>query len=231
MAQPGLISLFLLALVLRAQALTPSHHLSSADVTRLKAFLNQPLEDLESAYYTIVGLSKLGARVSDEKAACQFLKSHHDPTSIDSLFFAAEASQALSDCEIIASHLTHRTGLISLFLLAVVLRAHALTPSHHLSSADVTRLKAFLNQPLEDLESAYYTIVGLSKLGARVSDEKIPVSNETRDLLLAVVSEDSSVSQIHHAVGALGSLGLPLASQEVVSALAARITKEDNVMA
>ncbi|XP_058859816.1 dolichyl-diphosphooligosaccharide--protein glycosyltransferase subunit 2-like isoform X3 [Acipenser ruthenus] len=158
MAHPGLISLFLLALVLRAQALTPSHHLSSADVTRLKAFLNQPLEDLESAYYTIVGLSKLGARVSDEKAACQFLKSHHDPTSIDSLFFAAEASQALSDCE-------------------------------------------------------------------------IPVSNETRDLLLAVVSEDSSVSQIHHAVGALGSLGLPLASQEVVSALAARITKEDNVMA
>ncbi|XP_034764171.2 dolichyl-diphosphooligosaccharide--protein glycosyltransferase subunit 2-like isoform X5 [Acipenser ruthenus] len=159
MAHPaGLISLFLLALVLCAQALTPSHHLSSADVTRLKAFLNQPLEDLESAYYTIVGLSKLGARVSDEKAACQFLKSHHDPTSIDSLFFAAEASQALSDCE-------------------------------------------------------------------------IPVSNETRDLLLAVVSEDSSVSQIHHAVGALGSLGLPLASQEVVSALAARITKEDNVMA
>ncbi|XP_058859814.1 dolichyl-diphosphooligosaccharide--protein glycosyltransferase subunit 2-like isoform X1 [Acipenser ruthenus] len=156
--EAGLISLFLLALVLRAQALTPSHHLSSADVTRLKAFLNQPLEDLESAYYTIVGLSKLGARVSDEKAACQFLKSHHDPTSIDSLFFAAEASQALSDCE-------------------------------------------------------------------------IPVSNETRDLLLAVVSEDSSVSQIHHAVGALGSLGLPLASQEVVSALAARITKEDNVMA
>ncbi|XP_034764170.2 dolichyl-diphosphooligosaccharide--protein glycosyltransferase subunit 2-like isoform X4 [Acipenser ruthenus] len=158
MAREGLISLFLLALVLCAQALTPSHHLSSADVTRLKAFLNQPLEDLESAYYTIVGLSKLGARVSDEKAACQFLKSHHDPTSIDSLFFAAEASQALSDCE-------------------------------------------------------------------------IPVSNETRDLLLAVVSEDSSVSQIHHAVGALGSLGLPLASQEVVSALAARITKEDNVMA
>ncbi|XP_034764168.2 dolichyl-diphosphooligosaccharide--protein glycosyltransferase subunit 2-like isoform X2 [Acipenser ruthenus] len=156
--EAGLISLFLLALVLCAQALTPSHHLSSADVTRLKAFLNQPLEDLESAYYTIVGLSKLGARVSDEKAACQFLKSHHDPTSIDSLFFAAEASQALSDCE-------------------------------------------------------------------------IPVSNETRDLLLAVVSEDSSVSQIHHAVGALGSLGLPLASQEVVSALAARITKEDNVMA
>ncbi|XP_041112730.1 dolichyl-diphosphooligosaccharide--protein glycosyltransferase subunit 2-like isoform X2 [Polyodon spathula] len=156
--EAGLISLFLLALVLHAQALTPSHHLSSADVTRLQAFLNQPLEDLESAYYTIVGLSKLGTQVSDEKGACQFLKSHHDPTNIDSLFFAAEASQALSDCE-------------------------------------------------------------------------IPISNETRDLLLAAVSEDSSMSQIHHAVGALSSLGLPLASQEVVSALAARITKEDNVMA
>lgn len=60
---------------------------------------------------------------------------------------------------------------------------------------------------------------------------KIPVSNETRDILLAAVSEDSTVTQIHRAVGALSSLGLPLASQEAVSALAARITKEDNVMA
>ena len=60
---------------------------------------------------------------------------------------------------------------------------------------------------------------------------QIPVSNETRDLLLAAVSEDSSVTQIHRAVSAISSLGLPLASQEVVSALAARITKEDNVLA
>uniref|UniRef100_A0A8C6PBJ0 Dolichyl-diphosphooligosaccharide--protein glycosyltransferase subunit 2 n=1 Tax=Nothobranchius furzeri TaxID=105023 RepID=A0A8C6PBJ0_NOTFU len=99
--------------------------------------------------------------IKDERfgaEVCQFLKSQLDPSSVDSLFFAAETSQAISGCE-------------------------------------------------------------------------IPVSNETRDILLAAVSEDSSMTQIHRAVGALSSLGLPLASQEVVGALAARINKEDNVMA
>lgn len=57
------------------------------------------------------------------------------------------------------------------------------------------------------------------------------VSNETRDLLLAAVSEDSTISQIHQAVSALSAFGLPLASQEVVGALKARISKEDNVLA
>jgi len=60
---------------------------------------------------------------------------------------------------------------------------------------------------------------------------QIPLSNETRDILLAAVSEDSTVAQIHHAVGALTALGLPVASQEVVAALRARINKEENVVA
>ncbi|XP_039623821.1 dolichyl-diphosphooligosaccharide--protein glycosyltransferase subunit 2 isoform X2 [Polypterus senegalus] len=158
MAQPVFTSLLLIALAVSAKALTPAHHLSSTDVARLQATLDQPFEDLQSAFYIIVGLNKLGTRVSDEKSACQFLRSNLDSSSIDSLFYASEASQALSDCE-------------------------------------------------------------------------VPVSNETRDLLLATISEDSSVSQIYHAVAALTSLGLPLSSQEVVSALTARITKEDNVLA
>lgn len=57
------------------------------------------------------------------------------------------------------------------------------------------------------------------------------MSNETRDLLLAAVSEDLPIAQIHRAVSALSSLGLPLASQEVIGALTAHINKEDNVMA
>ncbi|MFT7801423.1 dolichyl-diphosphooligosaccharide-protein glycosyltransferase subunit 2 isoform X2 [Arapaima gigas] len=158
MALRGVHSLVLLAMALGVQALTPLHHLSPTDVERLKAFLNQPFTDLESAYYSIVGLSKLGIAVSDENAACRFLKSQLDPSSIDSLFFASGASHVLSGCE-------------------------------------------------------------------------IPVSNETRELLLAAVSEDSSVSQIHRSVSTLTSLGLPVASQEVVSALTTRITKEDNVLA
>uniref|UniRef100_A0A3Q2C847 Dolichyl-diphosphooligosaccharide--protein glycosyltransferase subunit 2 n=1 Tax=Cyprinodon variegatus TaxID=28743 RepID=A0A3Q2C847_CYPVA len=161
-SQPGSNSLFgllLLSLALPgAQALTPSHHLSLSDVGRLQNLLNQEYTDLESAYYSVVGLSKLGAAVPNPAQVCQFLKSQLDPSSVDSLFFAAETSQAISGCE-------------------------------------------------------------------------IPVSNETREILLAAVSEDSSMSQIHRAVGALSSLGLPLASQEVVSALTARINKEDNVMA
>lgn len=150
--------LFLCLALFGAQALTPSHHLSLSDVGRLQNLLSQPYTDLESAYYSVVGLTKLGAAVPDPAEVCQFLKSQLDPSSVDSLFFAAETSKAISGCE-------------------------------------------------------------------------IPVSNETRDILLAAVSEDSSMSQIHHAVGALSSLGLPLASQEVVGALTARINKEDNVMA
>ncbi|XP_052382565.1 dolichyl-diphosphooligosaccharide--protein glycosyltransferase subunit 2-like isoform X2 [Oncorhynchus keta] len=154
----GVFCLVLLTVALGAQALTPSHHLSLSDVERLKGLLSQPFTDLASAYYSIVGLNKLGASVADENDACQFLKAQLDPMSVDSLFFAAEASQAISDCE-------------------------------------------------------------------------MPVSNETRDILLAAVSEDSTVTQIFRAVSALSSLGLPLASQEVVAALVARIAKEDNVLA
>lgn len=141
-----------------SQALTPAHYLSLSDVARLQKLLSQQFTDLDSAYYSVVGLSKLGASVPDHEGVCQFIKSQLDPTSVDSLFFAAETSQAISGCE-------------------------------------------------------------------------IPVSNETRDILLAAVSEDSTMTQIHRAVSALSSLGLPLTSQEVVGALTGRINKEDNVMA
>uniref|UniRef100_A0A669BH19 Dolichyl-diphosphooligosaccharide--protein glycosyltransferase subunit 2 n=1 Tax=Oreochromis niloticus TaxID=8128 RepID=A0A669BH19_ORENI len=150
---------FLLTLALSgAQALTPSHYLSLSDVARLQNLLSQQFTDLESAYYSVVGLTKLGATVPDHEVRKTFVKSQLDSTSVDSLFFAAEISRAISGCE-------------------------------------------------------------------------IPVSNETRDLLLAAVSEDSTMTQIHRAVSALSSLGLPLASQEVVGSLTARINKEDNVMA
>ncbi|XP_077058929.1 dolichyl-diphosphooligosaccharide--protein glycosyltransferase subunit 2 isoform X1 [Siphateles boraxobius] len=158
MAHLGFFSLLVLSLVFETQTLTPSHHLTPTDVARLQAVLSQPLTDLKSAYYSVVGLHKLGIFVADADETCRFIKSNFDPSSVESLFYAAEASQALSGCE-------------------------------------------------------------------------ISLSNETRDLLLATVSEDSTASQIHQSVSALSSLGLPLASQEVVSALKARISKEDNVLA
>nr|KAF6330905.1 ribophorin II [Myotis myotis] len=160
MAPPGPSTVFLLALIIiaNAQALTPTHYLTKHDVERLKASLDHPFTSLESAFYSIVGLSSLGAQVPDVKKACAFIKSNLDPSNVDSLFYAAQASQVLSGCE-------------------------------------------------------------------------ISISNETKDLLLAAVSEDSSVTQIYHAVAALSGFGLPLASQEALSALTTRLSKEETVLA
>uniref|UniRef100_A0A8D0GCE5 Dolichyl-diphosphooligosaccharide--protein glycosyltransferase subunit 2 n=1 Tax=Sphenodon punctatus TaxID=8508 RepID=A0A8D0GCE5_SPHPU len=160
MAGPGSSTLFILALIFMAsiQDLTPSHYLTKRDVQRLQASLERPFSNLESAFYSVVGLHKLGVIVSDEQGACNFIRSNVDPNSVDSLFYAAQASQALSGFE-------------------------------------------------------------------------IAISNETRELLLAAVSEDSSVTQIFHAVGALSGFGLPLASQEALSALTTRLSKEENVLA
>ncbi|XP_032897560.1 dolichyl-diphosphooligosaccharide--protein glycosyltransferase subunit 2 isoform X1 [Amblyraja radiata] len=146
--------LFTFALLTFTEAITLKHYLSNTDSERLAQTLEQPLLNLENAYYTIVGLQKLGKHVADEKAACNFLKSQVDITSVDSLFYAAEASQALHDCE-------------------------------------------------------------------------ISVKNATRDYLLSTVSDDASITQIYHAVGALSNLGLPLASQEVLKALTTHISKDD----
>uniref|UniRef100_A0A8W4FF31 Dolichyl-diphosphooligosaccharide--protein glycosyltransferase subunit 2 n=1 Tax=Sus scrofa TaxID=9823 RepID=A0A8W4FF31_PIG len=152
------VLLLALTIIASAQALTPTHYLTKHDVERLKASLDRPFTSLESAFYSIVGLSSLGAQVPDEKKACTFIKSNLDPSNVDSLFYTAQSSQALSGCE-------------------------------------------------------------------------ISISNETKDLLLAAVSEDSSVTQIYHAVAALSGFGLPLASQEALGALTARLSKEETVLA
>ncbi|XP_053573186.1 dolichyl-diphosphooligosaccharide--protein glycosyltransferase subunit 2 isoform X2 [Bombina bombina] len=157
-AAPHSVFLWTLMLLASSWALAPSHFLSKTDVERLKGTLGQPVSDLESAYYYVVGFKHLGAKVLDEQDACDFIRSNVDPSNVDSLFYAAQASQALSNCE-------------------------------------------------------------------------VAISNETRDLLLGAVSEDSTVTQIYHAVGALSGFGLPLASQEVVAALTTRLSKEENVLA
>ncbi|XP_063153226.1 dolichyl-diphosphooligosaccharide--protein glycosyltransferase subunit 2 isoform X1 [Candoia aspera] len=160
MAAPGYLTFFILVLmsVDKMVAVTPSHYLTLHDVQRLQASLDRPFTDLEGSYYTIVGLNQLGGKVADEKAACNFIKSKLDPNSIDSLFYAAQGSQALAGCE-------------------------------------------------------------------------IAISNETRELLLEAISEDSSITQIYHAVGALNGFGLPLASQEALTALTSRLSKEENILA
>lgn len=65
----GSSTVFLLALTIIAstQALTPTHYLTKPDVERLKASLDRPFTSLETAFYSIVGLSSLGAQVPDVK--------------------------------------------------------------------------------------------------------------------------------------------------------------------
>uniref|UniRef100_A0A8B9PAX8 Dolichyl-diphosphooligosaccharide--protein glycosyltransferase subunit 2 n=1 Tax=Apteryx owenii TaxID=8824 RepID=A0A8B9PAX8_APTOW len=140
--------------------LVPVHGPGSPSTARgqMQHGAGRPFADLQAAFHSIVGLSNLGVRVADEKAACNFIKSNVDSSSVDSLFYAAQSIQVLSGCE-------------------------------------------------------------------------VTVSNETRELLLGAVSEDSSVTQIFHAVGALSGFGLPLASQEALSALTARLSKEESVLA
>lgn len=66
-------------------------------------------------------------------------------------------------------------GSSTVFLLALTIIAStwALTPTHYLTKHDVERLKASLDRPFTNLESAFYSIVGLSSLGAQVPDAKV----------------------------------------------------------
>ena len=69
------------------------------------------------------------------------------------------------------------SGSSAVFLLALTITAsvQALTPTHYLTKQDVERLKASLDRPFTDLESAFYSIVGLSSLGVQVPDVKVRV--------------------------------------------------------
>uniref|UniRef100_A0A6I8NMG8 Dolichyl-diphosphooligosaccharide--protein glycosyltransferase subunit 2 n=1 Tax=Ornithorhynchus anatinus TaxID=9258 RepID=A0A6I8NMG8_ORNAN len=83
----------------------PAHHLAPRDVEGLRAvLLRRPFPDLEGVYYSVAGLAHLGLRPPDE--ACAFIRSNLDPTSVDSLFYAAQASRALPDCQLTVSNET-----------------------------------------------------------------------------------------------------------------------------
>lgn len=80
---PGLSTVMLLALTILVggQALTPTHYLSQHDVERLKASLDRPFTDLQSAFYSIVGLSSLGAQVPDAKVSPRESRGLSEPSS------------------------------------------------------------------------------------------------------------------------------------------------------
>ena len=65
------------------------------------------------------------------------------------------------------------SSTVLLLALTIIASTQALTPTHYLTKHDVERLKASLDRPFTSLESAFYSIVGLSSLGAQVPDEKV----------------------------------------------------------
>lgn len=85
-------------------------------------------------------------------------------------------------------------GLLGLFLLSLALAgAQALTPAHYLSLSDVGRLQNLLSQQFTDLDSAYYSVVGLTKLGATVPDHEV-----RKSLYYAVSTSNAEESLNNH---------------------------------
>lgn len=64
-------------------------------------------------------------------------------------------------------------GLVSILVSLLAFGAWALNPTHHLTDSDVERLQGVLDQPFTDLKSAYFSVVGLSKLGEDVPDSDV----------------------------------------------------------
>lgn len=215
----GLVSIVVSILALGALALNPTHHLTASDVDRLQSVLEQPFTDLKSAYFSIVGLSKLGVSVPDSDVS---LNKYHRDILQTHLFIAC---------------LLRVYPFYIFRLLAISLRLTWILQALNLCFMLLRPVECFpfVRYECKTKEVISYisriTFVWVPIFVFEFDVWQIHASNETRDLLLAAVSEDSTISQIHHAVSALSSLGLPLASQEVLSALKARIAKEDNVVA
>lgn len=73
-------------------------------------------------------------------------------------------------------------GLVSIVVSILALGAWARNPTHHLTASDLDRLQDVLEQPFTDLKSAYFSIVGLSKLGASVPDSDVSSDQYQRDI-------------------------------------------------
>lgn len=116
----------------------------------------------------------------NERALCQWMNWYREKRWWIIKLFCSFLSSVFKDKYSfrLARRLTCVTvsaGLLGLFLLVslALAGAQALTPAHYLSLSDVSRLQNLLSQQFTDLESAYYSVVGLTKLGATVPDQDV----------------------------------------------------------
>ncbi|XP_016316579.1 dolichyl-diphosphooligosaccharide--protein glycosyltransferase subunit 2-like [Sinocyclocheilus anshuiensis] len=201
MAHLCLFSLLVLSLVLETQALNPTHHLTITDVARLQAVLSQPFTDLKSAYYSVVGLSKLGIFVADADETCRFIKSNLDPSSVESLFYAAEASQALSGCELLQLQVTDvlcqplsSASVLAESASAVSSKSAVLSQAPFTLRDGVFELNFMASQPASGYYQFSVAIAGDSRFVANHVELKVKVSTRVaiNNMDLSVVDKDQS---------------------------------------
>ncbi|KAJ8321956.1 hypothetical protein KUTeg_000427 [Tegillarca granosa] len=97
--------LYLFAVAVVGQALTPSTFLTTVDQARLKSVFEtaHPYTDVVYAHYSILGLKLLGSPVTDTQGACKKVTSLVDNNDVSSLFHASSAAKALGNCKVSAA--------------------------------------------------------------------------------------------------------------------------------
>ncbi|WAR18094.1 RPN2-like protein [Mya arenaria] len=98
----GTSILYLFAVAVVGQALTPSTFLTTVDRDRLRSVFEaaQPFTDAANAHYSILGLKLLGATIAKEQEVCKSVTSSVDTNSVASWFHASTAAKALSNCKL-----------------------------------------------------------------------------------------------------------------------------------
>ncbi|XP_045180399.2 dolichyl-diphosphooligosaccharide--protein glycosyltransferase subunit 2-like [Mercenaria mercenaria] len=102
----GSVVLYLFAVAVVGQALTPSTFLTTVDRDRLRSVFEsaQPYTDAANAHYSILGLKLLGATIPKEQEVCRSVTSSVDANSVASWFHASTAAKALSGCKLSAGN-------------------------------------------------------------------------------------------------------------------------------
>ncbi|XP_060077704.1 dolichyl-diphosphooligosaccharide--protein glycosyltransferase subunit 2-like isoform X2 [Ylistrum balloti] len=97
--------LYLFAVAIVGQALTPSTFLTTVDQKRLTNVFKaaQPYTDAASAHYSILGLKLLGSPVANAKETCKTVTSLVRPDDVASLYHASAAAAALGNCKVTAA--------------------------------------------------------------------------------------------------------------------------------
>jgi oligosaccharyltransferase complex subunit delta (ribophorin II) len=93
----GFVLLVLLSVLIVGQTLTPATYFTPADRERFRRiFLSTPGDDLESLYYSVVGISYLDDVPSEPQKVCDRLKKAVQPDDVSSLFYASSVVSVLN---------------------------------------------------------------------------------------------------------------------------------------